>query len=255
MRLYGSFAKVDRQQRVVSGYASTERVDRAGEIVLKSAIEDALDDYLQFPTVRQMHQLNAVGKTIEASMDDRGLYISAKIVDDAAWTKVTEGVFLGFSIGGKVLARDPKDRSVITKVRLDEISLVDRPSNPEAVIDLVRAAGLDNGFADVAKITMERDVLAEQLAKRDGALAKFADRSEAIVKRVNGIAKENQRLQRENAALAKRLATVQPRVVNPEALNKTLEDLETIILPKLETDTALLRARFDHQERGGRLDA
>jgi hypothetical protein len=37
--------------------------------------------------------------------------------------------------------RDPDDKKIITKVRLDEISLVDRPSNPEARFDVWKVPG------------------------------------------------------------------------------------------------------------------
>ena len=40
-----------------------------------------------------MHQLSVVGTADEASIDDRGLYIGAKVVDDVAWGKVTSGVY------------------------------------------------------------------------------------------------------------------------------------------------------------------
>jgi hypothetical protein len=48
----GDLAKVDSEQRIVAGHASTEAIDAAGEIVLKSALTDALDGYLKFPAVR-----------------------------------------------------------------------------------------------------------------------------------------------------------------------------------------------------------
>jgi phage head maturation protease len=141
MHFYGSIQKVDKEQRMVWGYASTEATDAHGETVLKSAVEGALDDYLEYANLREMHQLSAVGTTQEASVDDKGLYIGAKVVDDTAWKKITEGVYKGFSIGGKVLARDSKNKKTITKIRLDEISLVDRPSNPESRFDVWKAAG------------------------------------------------------------------------------------------------------------------
>jgi HK97 family phage prohead protease len=137
----GDLAKVDSEQRIVAGHASTEAIDAAGEIVLKSALTDALDGYLKFPAVREMHQPSAVGTVKEAKLDSKGLYIVAKIVDDSAWTKVKAGVYRAWSIGGKVLGRDKKNEKIITKIRLDEISLVDRPSNPEAKIDLWKASG------------------------------------------------------------------------------------------------------------------
>lgn len=184
MHFYGSIQKVDTEQRMVWGYASTEATDAHGETVTKAAVEAALNDYLEFANIREMHQLSAVGTTEEASVDDKGLYIGAKIVDDVAWEKVTSGVYKGFSIGGKTLARDPDNKKIITKILLTEISLVDRPSNPEARFDVYKAAiakanaALDNidrsldrvlqpkGADIIAKALQERDNRIEQLEKR-----------------------------------------------------------------------------------------
>jgi HK97 family phage prohead protease len=196
MRLYGRLTKVDSEQRIVGGYASTECVDRAGEIVLKSAIEGALDDWLEFGNIRQMHQLSAVGKAVDASIDDKGLYVEARIVDDAAWQKVKAGVYAGYSIGGKVLARDKDDKKVITKIRLGEISLVDRPSNPEAVFDLFRAAGLHDG-GDLVKA----------LASRDAAISDLTNRIEGTLTKVSAIVAQNAVYRSEVAELKKQLAT------------------------------------------------
>lgn len=136
MRLYAPIAKIDREQRMVFGYASTETTDEQGEIVRKTAIEAALPDYLRFGNIREMHQPSAVGITTAADMDDKGLHIAARVVDDNAWKKVTEGVYKGFSIGGQVTDRHRLDRNVITGCRITEISLVDRPANPEAVFEM-----------------------------------------------------------------------------------------------------------------------
>lgn len=144
MRFYWPIAKVDTEQRMVWGYASTEALDEQGEIVKREALEAALGDYMRFANIREMHQPSAVGVAKEAAVDDRGLYLAAKIVDDEAWDKVVQGVYKGFSIGGRVMARDPADRSVITGLALTEISVVDRPANPEAVFDCWKAAGADD---------------------------------------------------------------------------------------------------------------
>jgi HK97 family phage prohead protease len=135
MRIYLPIAKVDAAQRMVWGYASTEARDDQGEVVKREALAEALGDYMKFANIREMHQLSAVGKAKEAAVDDKGLYVAAKVVDDQAWNKVVERVYQGFSIGGKVTQREPADYKTITGLRLDEISLVDRPANPEAVFD------------------------------------------------------------------------------------------------------------------------
>src|SRR4051812_10753832 len=140
MRFYGTITKIDGETRMVWGYASTEAQDEQGETVTRDALAAALGDYMRFANIREMHQPSAVGVATEASVDDRGLYLGARIVDGDAWDKVAAGVYKGFSIGGRVIARDPADRSVITGLALTEISVVDRPANPEAVFDCWKAA-------------------------------------------------------------------------------------------------------------------
>jgi HK97 family phage prohead protease len=160
MRLFAPIAKLDEEQRLVMGYASTEALDSQGEIIRRDAIEAALPDYMRFANIREMHQPSAVGIAEAADIDDKGLYLQARVVDDEAWRKVKEGVYKGFSIGGRALARDPEDRRVVTELELSEISLVDRPANPEAVIDLYKV-GARNSAADLARIQRVHDTAVE----------------------------------------------------------------------------------------------
>ena len=134
-KLYLPFAKVDKKKRMVFGLVSSESVDAHGEVVKKGAIERAFPDYMKFGNIREMHQPSAVGKVKEFSHKDEGTWIGAKIVDNVAWTKVLEGVYGGFSIGGTVTK---KRGNVIEELRLSEISVVDRPANPDAVFELIK---------------------------------------------------------------------------------------------------------------------
>lgn len=145
LKIFIPFAKKDSEQKKVQGYASTEALDSQGEIVEKEAIERALPNYLgefdqetgkfRYGNLREMHQPSAVGKTVNARIDNKGLFITAKVVDPLAWEKVKEGVYAGFSIGGRVIQRV---KNKIKELRLSEISLVDRPANPEAVFAMVK---------------------------------------------------------------------------------------------------------------------
>ena len=141
MKIYLPIAKIDAERREVWGYASTEARDDQGEVVKREALIAALGDYMKFANIREMHQLSAVGVACEAAVDEKGLYVGAKIVDEQAWQKVVAGVYKGYSIGGRITERDPVDYNTITGLVLNEISLVDRPANPEAVFDCWRAAG------------------------------------------------------------------------------------------------------------------
>lgn len=176
--IFAEFKKFDEDQRMVYGYASTEALDSQGEKVSKGAVEEALPDYLKFSNIREMHQQSAVGVTEEAVIDEKGLYIGAKIVDDNAWNKVKAGVYKGFSIGGKMLS---KQGETITKLKLTEISLVDRPANPEAVFAFYKAEGADENeqsenatSENVTKISERKDVNSKEGQRKYGKV-RFAD--------------------------------------------------------------------------------
>ncbi len=142
-KLYAEIAKMEAQDDgtvKVWGYASSEAVDSDGEVVAAEAMKAAIPDYMKFGAVREMHGSNAAGTAIEINVEDDGrTFFGAHIVDPVAVTKVKTGVYKGFSIGGSVTARDELNKSQITGLKLTEISLVDRPANPDAVLTCFKA--------------------------------------------------------------------------------------------------------------------
>jgi|GEM_PF-1750583 len=144
--LFVEITKIDEEQRLVEGYATTDAVDLDGEIVDLEATREAMEEYSHWRNVRYMHQAHAVGVVKEMYVDEKGLYVQVKVVDDECWVKVKEGVLKAFSIGFYVLDwiwDAVKKAWRITKYRLIEISLVDRPANPECVYSIVKRAGDD----------------------------------------------------------------------------------------------------------------
>ena len=139
----GKVEKQEDSSRLVSGYASTPTKDLDGEIVSIDAIKNALPGYMEWKNIRQMHQPLAVGRAKEAHIDEEGLYLTAKIVDEACIKLIDEQVLQGFSIGGRKLA---KKGDTITDLELIEISVVDRPANPDCRIEVVKAAKPVAGF-------------------------------------------------------------------------------------------------------------
>ena len=142
-KLYAEIAKMEAQDDgtvKVWGYASSEAVDSDGEIISAEAMKAAIPDYMKFGAVREMHGSNAAGTAIEINVENDGrTFFGAHIVDPVAVTKVKTGVYKGFSIGGSVTARDELNKSQITGLKLTEISLVDRPANPDAVFTCFKA--------------------------------------------------------------------------------------------------------------------
>jgi hypothetical protein len=155
-----AIAKAEGDEQIIIGYASTPELDQQGgvwkgqrydgDIVEPAAIQAALDDYMQWANIREMHRADsAVGTVLKAAMEPDGrLKIWVRVVDAEAWKKVKEGVYKGFSIGGKLLdaiiRRLPDGRVArrIVKLLMHEISLVDRPANPGAAFLVVKGIAM-----------------------------------------------------------------------------------------------------------------
>jgi hypothetical protein len=173
--LFLPLAKVDLDRRLVTGVATAETPDRSGEIFdyasskpyfeKWSAEAAAASGGKSLGAVRAMHTPIAAGKLTDLAFDDNAKRITvvAKIVDDDEWRKVQEGVYTGFSQGGRYVKRWADPDSGLTRYTADphEISLVDLPCVPDATFDVVkngmvekrsfasRAEAIDTANADV----------------------------------------------------------------------------------------------------------
>ena len=158
--------QLDDGTLVVTGIASTEAVDSDGEIIQAEAMKAALPDFFKYGTgaLREMHQQLAAGTVDTADVSDGNTYISATVVDPVAITKVKAGVYKGFSIGGKVTGRDKVNKNLITGIRLVEVSLVDRPANPEAVINMYKSEATEEEAVPEAAPMTDREAI-DGLAK------------------------------------------------------------------------------------------
>lgn len=157
----------------VWGIASSECVDNDGEIITAAAMKAALPDYMKWGAVREMHQPIAAGTCLEIEVNDAGqTVICAHVVNESSITKIRNNVLKGFSIGGTTLSTDPLKKTTITGLKLNEISLVDKPANPEAAITLWKA--------DMSKPTQQNaapQVTGEQLGNEIETLVKSGDMS------------------------------------------------------------------------------
>lgn len=95
---------------------------------------------MAFANVREMHDpKKAAGVAIEYEVQEDGrTWFGAHVVDPVAVLKVETGTYKGFSIGARV-PPGGRDGKVIKALDLREVSLVDRPANPEAVFTMFKA--------------------------------------------------------------------------------------------------------------------
>ena len=161
LRLSMPLTKVDKERRVVSGFASLDNIDKQDDIVTAEASMDAFAKFRG--NIREMHQPLAVGKMVSFKADKyfdpdskkfyNGVFVSAYVSKGAqdTWEKVLDGTLTGFSIGGRMNKWDDgfdeksdKAIRIIKQYDLIELSLVDSPANQFAnIVSVEKVDGVD----------------------------------------------------------------------------------------------------------------
>ena len=173
VRLSMPFSKVDKERRIVSGFATLDNVDRQSDIVTAEASVKAFSKFRG--NIREMHQPLAVGKMVSFKEDKyfdpeskkfySGVYVSAYVSKGAqdTWEKVLDGTLSGFSIGGRMNKyEDAYDEKMDAPIRiikeydLMELSLVDTPANQFAnILSVQKVDGVDTIKGDSINVEIE----------------------------------------------------------------------------------------------------
>lgn len=172
--------KVDAAERLVYGLVTAEKADQDGEVcdyattapfykALNERFHKATDGKSIAP-LREMHQLSAVGVGKDIEFVDKGKEIKMlfKVVDDDAWKKVEEGVYTGFSQGGRYVKTWKENGVVHYTADPTEISLVDNPCLADATYEYVKA----DGAAELRKFA-KRDAATPRTPERTASLRAF----------------------------------------------------------------------------------
>lgn len=260
--LFLSLAKVDLDQRIVQGVATAEVPDRVGEICDYASTKPYFEAWSaealaasggkSLGAVRAMHGRVAAGKLTDIAFDDEGkrILVAAQIVDDDEWRKVTEGVYTGFSQGGRYVKRWPDPDSGLTRYTADpsEISLVDLPCVPGATFEVVKDGVVEKRAFVAASAEGEAESVdaapaappqeqeappaaAAKAAPAEAARSPAPSPSDALAKAAQALSQAAQKLERaveENSALRKSLADLSPTIAD---LAKRLATLEAQPLP------------------------
>jgi len=147
---YAAIIKSEKQDDgtlKVYGKATDDSLDIDQQICDDEWLKKAMPDW--FTTggnIREQHSNIAAGVATEYEAKSERHYITAHVVDKESVKKVELGVLKGFSIGirGPRVVRDTKAAGGrIIDGQIVEVSLVDRPANPNAKLMLAKAA--ENG--------------------------------------------------------------------------------------------------------------
>ena len=176
--------KVDESRHEIYGRATQQVIDRAGEMMdydsSKPYFLEWSNDFAKrtngksYGAIRQQHDSKkAIGKIIKPlsfNDEDKAIDICVKVVDENAWKMVTESVLTAFSIGGSYGKQwiDEDGVSRYTAIPT-EISLVDQPACPTAVIEFIKADGTieEKTFSkkEVSNVDKDKEMQVEAVEK------------------------------------------------------------------------------------------
>jgi hypothetical protein len=147
----GDIVKYDQQpdgSLMVYGVATSPTVDHDGQACDPAWLRKAMPKWFEFGNVREQHGPIAAGVGVELTEDDSGKWwLKSHVVDPGTVDKVKKKVLKGYSIGvrnGQVLrgkAAGHAKNGVIMGGDVAEVSLVDRPCNPDGLITIAKSVG------------------------------------------------------------------------------------------------------------------
>jgi HK97 family phage prohead protease len=128
----------------IDGYASTNDIDRQGDVVPPSVWNKGIANYLKNPVILAYHDHSEpVGRMVEHRIDEKGLWIKARISKAAeVYDLVKDGVLTAFSIGFRIVDAEYNSAAelfVVKELELHEISVVSVPANQNTLFSLSKA--------------------------------------------------------------------------------------------------------------------
>ena len=184
-----SYAAIIKQEKqddgslLVYGKATDDSLDIDQQICDDTWLSSAMPEWFKTGgNIREQHSSIAAGVAKEYESKADGHYISVLVVDPISVKKVESGVLKGFSIGIKSprVVRDQKAANGrIIDGQIVEVSLVDRPANPNAKLMLAKSVEGEANLVQVEELvettieTKDKSMLAEVIKELHADSAKF----------------------------------------------------------------------------------
>jgi hypothetical protein len=151
---------------MVYGKATDDSIDIDQQICDPTWLDSAMPDWFKSGgNIREQHSNIAAGVAKEYEKKADGHYIHALVVDPISVKKVDTGVLKGFSIGikGPRIVRDEKAANGrIIDGQIVEVSLVDRPANPNCQLVLAKSDDTNKGIWKVEELIETQEKTAEK---------------------------------------------------------------------------------------------
>jgi len=178
-----TFKSTEDGSMFVYGKATGPDLDLDQQICDESWLKTAMPQWLATgANVREMHSSIAAGVGIELNADGDDWYLKSEVVDANTMKKVEKGVLKGYSIGikgARIVKSEDAPNGRIVGGQIVEVSLVDRPANPTATVEIAKAV---NGELEISKtLEMEALIPDTQMAKEGTEIQQDVNYNESHV--------------------------------------------------------------------------
>jgi HK97 family phage prohead protease len=205
----GKFDILKSDDLIIGGYASIEVVDKQNDLITLSALEEAVEKYMEskkFRNVMSNHSNVQVGEVVDSyrdkngllhktAVDDVGFYVVIKLRDDIEKAKeisrgIRKGTLRSFSIGGQALSKRKKNNdelgkyNEIDKLELHEVTICEKGINPEAKFDILKeerdtmTERLDETLNEINELMKQVNALKKDDAEEETEKAEYMDSDE-----------------------------------------------------------------------------
>lgn len=253
---YFAIEKADRHADgtlTVYGKATDDALDIDKQICDSAWLDRAMPHWFKSGgNIREQHSNIAAGVATDYELKSDGHYITALVVDPVSAKKVEHGVLKGFSIGIKnprVIQDSKAANGRIVDGQIVEVSLVDRPANPNCQLVLAKSAGADETVIQVEELIETEETVEDNVLQSSDNLEKESDSMDqstvAVPKSIMGDLIKFDKAQFEAArnALASLIA------VEAEEIKEGHNELMSIT--HLLEAVAHLHAWYEGEEAGG----
>jgi len=192
---YAPIVKYDKNgdgTLMVYGKATDDSLDIDQQICDAGWLDRAMPEWFKSGgNIREQHSNIAAGVAKEYESKEDGHYITTLVVDPVSVKKVETGVLKGFSIGIKSprVVRDTKAvNGRIIDGQIVEVSLVDRPANPNAKLIMAKSVDGESSLVQVEefhefKAPLPTEIFKEKKVNKAGLLINQAKEIAPTVKK------------------------------------------------------------------------
>ena len=239
----------------IKGSASTDALDRAGDIIEGNAwTKGGLDNFKNNPVILFNHNYDRpIGRAKEIGVTENGLELTARISKSAGEIKdlIKDGVLGAFSVGFKVKDADyisETDGYKIKDAELFEVSVVSVPCNQTAVFSLAKSFDSMEEYDQFKKNFIKETSSIDASAKIEQSSEAKADKTETKMSEENKTPEVSPEFDLE--AFAKQVADqTATSIAMKQAEQKAKEEAEAKAQAEVEaTEKAELDAKQEEQK-------